>query len=224
MTNSHRNLLVMICSSLLHLFYLRVYWERRCCVLSFICSLIYTTRWHFCKADYPRNQCKRAVELDRDFKMVTSDHHLVVGWVRWWGKPLDKSGYVVTVNWVMPRPCRHPLSAWPSTLTSIGVSLASLWRLGTEWLIFKAFIAEAAAESCGIRVKGVTKGSNPRMPWWTLMVKEAVWLRKETFGDKLSQGTPEAVARYRQAQRMVALAVTEAKQRVWDEPQRRTFD
>ena len=33
----------------------------------------------------------------------------------------------------------------------------------------------------------------------------------------LSQGTPEAVARYRQARRTAASAVTEAKQRVWEE-------
>ena len=33
----------------------------------------------------------------------------------------------------------------------------------------------------------------------------------------LSQGTPEAVARYQQAQKTAASAVTEVKQRVWEE-------
>ena len=49
------------------------------------------------------------------------------------------------------------------------------------------------------------------------MVREAVRLKKEAFRDVSSQQTPEAVARYRQARRTAASAVTEAKQRVWEE-------
>ena len=44
------------------------------------------------------------------------------------------------------------------------------------------------------------------------MVREAIRLKKEA-----SQGTPEAVARYRLARRTAASAVTEAKQWVWEE-------
>ena len=49
------------------------------------------------------------------------------------------------------------------------------------------------------------------------MVREAVRLKKEAFWDVLSQRTPEAAARYRQARRTAASAVTEAKQRAWEE-------
>ena len=60
-----------------------------------------------------------------------------------------------------------------------------------EWTMFKASVVEAAAVSCGHRVLG-----NPRTPWWTPVVREAVRLKKEPFGDMLSRGTPEAVSGY----------------------------
>ena len=77
-----------------------------------------------------------------------------------------------------------------------------------EWAMFKASIAEAAAGSCGLKVIGTSRGGNPRTPWWTPVVREAVGLKKEAFRDMLSQGTPEAVARYRQARRTAASAVS----------------
>ena len=46
------------------------------------------------------------------------------------------------------------------------------------------------------------------------MVREAVRL-KEAFRDVLSQRTPEAVARYRQARRTAASAVTEAMDQIF---------
>ena len=49
------------------------------------------------------------------------------------------------------------------------------------------------------------------------MVREVTRLKKEAFQDVLSQGTPEAVARYQQARRTAASTMTEAKQRVWEE-------
>ena len=82
--------------------------------------------------------------------------------------------------------------------------------------MFKASIAEAAAVSCGQKVLGASRGGNPRTPWWTMEVREAVRLKKEAYRGMLSRGTPDSVARYRQARRSAAAAVTEAKQRVWE--------
>ena len=71
-----------------------------------------------------------------------------------------------------------------------------------EWAVFKASINEAAAGSCGLKVLGASRGGNPQTSWWT--------------PDMLSRGSPEAVARYRQARRAAASAVAKAKQRVWE--------
>ena len=49
------------------------------------------------------------------------------------------------------------------------------------------------------------------------MLREAVRLKKESFRDMLSRGTPEAVLGNRRARRAAAAAVAEAKQRVWEE-------
>ncbi len=50
---------------------------------------------------------------------------------------------------------------------------------------------------------------------YKITIRDAVRL-KESFRDMLSRGTAEAVARYEKAQ-MVASAMTEAKQQVWEE-------
>ncbi len=86
-----------------------------------------------------------------------------------------------------------------------------------EWLMFKASIAEPAAEGCGLKVIGASSGGNLQTSRWTPVVKEADRLKKESFRYMFSQGTWEAAARYRQAWRMAALAVTEAKERVCEE-------
>ena len=49
------------------------------------------------------------------------------------------------------------------------------------------------------------------------MLREAVRLKKESFRDMLSRGTPEAVLGNRRAGSAAAAAVAEAKQRVWEE-------
>lgn len=49
--------------------------------------------------------------------------------------------------------------------------------------MFKASIAEAAVGSCGPKVLGASRGGNPRILWGTLVVREAVQLKKEFFQD-----------------------------------------
>ncbi|KAK3512519.1 hypothetical protein QTP70_015647, partial [Hemibagrus guttatus] len=60
-------------------------------------------------------------------------------------------------------------------------------------------------------------GGNPRTQWWTLEVRDAVKLKKESYRAWLARGTPEAAEAYRQAKRTTAVVVSEAKTRVWEE-------
>ena len=155
---------------------------------------------------------KRGAEL-------STDHHLVVSWFRWRGKPLDRPGKpkrVVRVNWerLKEDPVREEFNC--HLLRSFSDTPVEGEDIEHEWSVFKASIADAAAASCGFRAVGSSRGGNPRTAWWTPEVREAVRLKKEAFRVLLSRRTPETVAGYRQARRRAAAAVTEAKQRVWE--------
>ncbi|KAK3539329.1 hypothetical protein QTP70_001214 [Hemibagrus guttatus] len=60
-------------------------------------------------------------------------------------------------------------------------------------------------------------GGNPRTQWWTLEVRDAVKLKKESYRAWLAWRTPEAAEAYRQAKQTTAVVVSEAKTRVWKE-------
>ena len=156
---------------------------------------------------------KRGAEL-------STDHHLVVSWFRWRVKPRDRPGKpkrVVRVNWerLEEEPVQRDFNSHLlQSFSSIPVEVGDIEH---EWSVFKTSLAEAAAKSCGLRALGTSRGGNPRTPWWTAVVREAVRLKKEAFRDMLARGTPEAVAGYRQARRAAASAVAKAKQRVWEE-------
>ncbi|KAK3548334.1 hypothetical protein QTP70_010189 [Hemibagrus guttatus] len=83
--------------------------------------------------------------------------------------------------------------------------------------MFSTSIVDAAIWSCGRKVPGAGHGSNPRTQWWTLEVRDAVKLKKESYRAWLARGTPEAAEAYRQAKRTTAVVVSEAKTRVWEE-------
>ena len=110
----------------------------------------------------------------------------------------------------------RPLSETPpihtsrQSFSSIPVEAGDIKR---EWTMFTASISEAAAG--GLKVIGNSRSGNPRTPWWAPVVREAIRLKKEAFRDVLSQGTPEAIARYRQAQRTAASVVTAGVGGVW---------
>ena len=87
----------------------------------------------------------------------------------------------------------------------------------SEWAMFRTSIVEAADRSCGCQVVGACCGGNPRTCWWTPVVREAVKLKKESYRALLASGTPEAADGYRQAKRVAASAVAEAKTRAWEE-------
>ncbi|KAK3557563.1 hypothetical protein QTP70_030496 [Hemibagrus guttatus] len=87
----------------------------------------------------------------------------------------------------------------------------------SEWTMFSTSIVDAAIRSCGHKVSGAGCGGNPRTQWWTLEVRDAVKLKKESHQAWLARGTPEAAEAYRQAKRTTAMVVAEAKARVWEE-------
>ncbi|KAK3512527.1 hypothetical protein QTP70_015639 [Hemibagrus guttatus] len=87
----------------------------------------------------------------------------------------------------------------------------------SEWTMFSSSIVDAAIRSCGRKVSGAGRGGNPQTQWWTLEVRDAVKLKKESYRAWLARGTPEAAEAYRQAKRTTAVVVSEAKTRIWEE-------
>ncbi|KAI3359362.1 hypothetical protein L3Q82_002862 [Scortum barcoo] len=156
---------------------------------------------------------KRGAEL-------STDHHLVVSWIRWQRRKLDRPGRpkrIVRVCWerlaepsvreVFNSHLRKSFSQIPREAGDIE----------SEWTMFSASIVDAAVRSCGRKVSGACRGGNPRTRWWTPEVRDAVRLKKESYRTMLACGTPDAVDRYRQAKQAAARTVLEAKTRVWEE-------
>ncbi|KAK3509001.1 hypothetical protein QTP70_015948 [Hemibagrus guttatus] len=158
-------------------------------------------------------QVKRGAEL-------STDHHLVVSWIRLRRRMPDRLG----------RPKRIVRVCWerladPSVRGGFQIPPPGEfqpdpeggWGLESEWTMFPSSIVDAAIWSCGHKVSGASRGGNPRTQWWTLEVRDAVKLKKESYRAWLARGTPEAAEAYRQAKRTTAVVVSEAKTRVWEE-------
>ncbi|KAL0200215.1 hypothetical protein M9458_003402, partial [Cirrhinus mrigala] len=156
---------------------------------------------------------KRGAEL-------STDHQLVVSWIRWRGRKLDRLG----------RPKRTVRVCWESLAEPPvrEVFNSHLWQsfnqipredgdIESEWTMFSASIVNVAVRSCGCRVSGASRGGNPRTRWWTSEVRDGVRLKKESYRAWLVRGTPEAAEGYRCAKRTAARVVVEAKTRVWEE-------
>ncbi|KAK3557951.1 hypothetical protein QTP86_003867 [Hemibagrus guttatus] len=156
---------------------------------------------------------KRGAEL-------STDHHLVVSWISLRRRMPDSLGRpkrIVRVCWerladpsvrgVFNSHLRESFSQIPREVGDIE----------SEWTMFSSSIVDAAIQSCGRKVSGAGHGGNPRTQWWTLEVRDAVKLKKESYRAWLARGTPEAAEAYRQAKRTTALVVSEAKTRVWEE-------
>ena len=102
-------------------------------------------------------QVKRGVEL-------STDHHLVVSWVRWKGKLLDRTGkpkHVVQVNWEHLNEARVRETFNSHLQRSFSCIPVEVGDIEPEWAMLKASIAEAAARSCGLKVIGTSRGGNP---------------------------------------------------------------
>ncbi|KAK3566847.1 hypothetical protein QTP86_004549 [Hemibagrus guttatus] len=87
----------------------------------------------------------------------------------------------------------------------------------SEWTMFSSSIVDAAIRSCGHKVSGAGRCGNPRTQWWTLEVRDAIKLKKESYRAWLARGTPEAAQAYWLAKRTTPVVVSEAKTRVWEE-------
>ncbi|KAK3545682.1 hypothetical protein QTP70_010761 [Hemibagrus guttatus] len=156
---------------------------------------------------------KRGAEL-------STDHHLVVSWIRLRRRMPDRLGRpkrIVRVCWerladpsvrgVFNSHLRESFNQIPREVGDIE----------SEWTMFSSSIVDAAIRSCGRKVSGAGRGGNPRTQWWTLEVRDAVKLKKESYRAWLARGTPEAAEAYRQAHRTTAVVVSGAKTRVWEE-------
>uniref|UniRef100_A0A3B3BLN8 Reverse transcriptase domain-containing protein n=2 Tax=Oryzias melastigma TaxID=30732 RepID=A0A3B3BLN8_ORYME len=156
---------------------------------------------------------KRGAEL-------STDHYLVVSWIRWRGRRPERLG----------RPKRTVRVCWerlaePSVREVFNSHIRENFKqvprevgdIESEWTMFSTSIVSAAFRSCGRKVSGACRGGNPRTRWWTPQVRDAVKLKKESYQAWLACGTPEAADRYRQFKRAAARAVLEAKTRSWEE-------
>ena len=156
---------------------------------------------------------KRGAEL-------STDHHLVVSWIRWQGKTPRRPGRpkrVVRVCW--ERLAEEPVKmVFNSHLRqSFDHVPGAVGDIESEWTLFRSAIVEAAVASCSHKVAGASRGGNPRTRWWTPEVRGAVRLKKEAYRAWLVCGSPEAADGYQQAKRCAAVAVIEAKTRAWEE-------
>ncbi|TWW77463.1 hypothetical protein D4764_12G0008530 [Takifugu flavidus] len=156
---------------------------------------------------------KRGAEL-------STDHHLVVSWLRWWGRMPDRPGRpkrVVRVCWerLAESPVRRSFNS--RLRESFDHVPGEAGDIESEWTMFRASIVEAADRCCGRKVVGACRGGNARTRWWTPAVRDAVKLKKESYRALLACGTPEAADGYRRAKRSAATAAAEAKTRAWEE-------
>ncbi|KAI3374835.1 hypothetical protein L3Q82_021373 [Scortum barcoo] len=152
------------------------------------------------------------------------DHHLVVSWIRWQRRKLDRPGRpkrIVRVCWerlaepsvreVFNSHLRKSFSQIPREAGDIE----------SEWTMFSASIVDAyAVRSCGRKVSGACRGGNPEPGGGHRKVRDAVRLKKESYRTMLACGTPDAVeltGTGRQAKQAAARTVLEAKTRVWEE-------
>ncbi|KAK3529470.1 hypothetical protein QTP70_031162 [Hemibagrus guttatus] len=143
---------------------------------------------------------KRGAEL-------TTDHHLVVSWIRLRRRMPDRLG----------RPKRIVRVCWerladPSVRGLFNSHLRESFNqiprevgdIESEWTKFSTSIVDAAIRSCGHKVSGAGHSGNPQTQWWTLGVRDAIKLKKESYRAWLARGTPEAAEAYQQAKRTAA--------------------
>ncbi|KAK3520878.1 hypothetical protein QTP86_015402 [Hemibagrus guttatus] len=123
---------------------------------------------------------KRGVEL-------STDHHLVVSWIRLQKRMLDRLGrpkHIVRVCWE----CLADPSVRGVFNSHLRESFNQIPRevgdIESEWTMFSSSIVDTAIRSCG---------------------------------RKLAQGTPDTAEAYRQAKQAAAWVVSEAKTQVWEE-------
>jgi len=83
---------------------------------------------------------------------VSTDHHLVVSWIRWRGRLPDTPGKperVVRVNWecLLEAPDHEVFKS--HLRKNFSFIPGEVGDMEPEWAMFRAFIVDAAARSCG---------------------------------------------------------------------------
>ncbi|KAK3557195.1 hypothetical protein QTP70_024676 [Hemibagrus guttatus] len=127
---------------------------------------------------------KRGAEL-------STDHHLVVSWIRLRRRMPDRLGrpkHIVRVCWErLADPSvrgvfnSHLRERFNQILREVG-------DIESEWTMFSTSIVDTAIRSCGGKVSGAGHGGNPQTQWWTLEVRDAVKLKKESYQAWLARG------------------------------------
>ncbi len=99
---------------------------------------------------------KRGAEL-------STDHDLVISWIRWRGNLPDRPGkpkHVVRLNWdrLTEAPVREVFNSYlqKNFLCIPG----EVGDVESEWAMFKTSIAEVAAKSCGQKIVGACQPKN----------------------------------------------------------------
>ncbi|KAK3509607.1 hypothetical protein QTP70_006811 [Hemibagrus guttatus] len=138
---------------------------------------------------------KRVAEL-------STDHHLVVSWIRLQRRMPDRLGRpkcIVRVCWerLADSSVRGVFNS--HLQESFNQIPREVGDIESEWTMFSSSIVDTAIRSCGRKVSGAGRGGNPRTQWWTLEVRDAVKLKKESYQAWLARGTLEAAEAYRQA-------------------------
>ncbi len=131
---------------------------------------------------------------------LSTDYHLVVSWIRWWGRKLDRLGRPqCTVRVCWERLAKSPVrEIFNSHLRrSFNRIPRESGNIESEWTMFSTSIGDTAARSCGRKVSGTCRGGNPRTRWWTPEVRDDVKLKKESYQAWLACGTLEAADGYR---------------------------
>ncbi|KAK3534178.1 hypothetical protein QTP86_002508 [Hemibagrus guttatus] len=152
---------------------------------------------------------KRGAEL-------STDHHQVVSWIHLQRRMPDRLGRpkrIVRVCWerLADPSVRGGLQLPPPG--EFQPDPEEVEDIESEWTMFSSSIVDAAIRSCGRKVSGAGRGGNPQTQWWTLELRDAVKLKKESYRAWLARGTPEAA----EAKRTATRVVSEAKTRVWEE-------
>ncbi|XP_029977141.1 uncharacterized protein LOC115409932 [Salarias fasciatus] len=112
---------------------------------------------------------KRGAEL-------STDHHLVVSWIRWrTRKPnrLDRPKCVVRICWERPAEPSVSMvfnSHFPGSFFHVPRKAGDV---ESGWTMFSTSIV-VAARSCGRKVSGACRGGNFRTRWWTPDVRAAI--------------------------------------------------
>ncbi|GAA6064832.1 receptor-type tyrosine-protein phosphatase F-like, partial [Tachysurus ichikawai] len=121
---------------------------------------------------------KRGAEL-------STDHHLVVSWIRWRGRKLDRLGRpkrTVRVCWerLAESPVREIFNS--SLRQSFNQIPREVGDIESEWTMFSTSIVNAAAQSCGRKRQLIGTGGTSEL--------QRGWLRRRKLGSGRSSVRP----------------------------------